>query len=94
MLYERVEERNTSVQFLAVHVLCWDETMGSPTCGFIVVDSETTREDLTHLKRIAQRVREELARAKPGSVVWEVLRFILSSPVEKAQEEPTWESRG
>lgn len=96
MLYEMVElEEGVLVQFLAVQVLRWDwNLMGKPTHGFVQVDPETTHEDLVHLKRIAQRVRGELARAKPGSAVWEAMRFILSSPIEKAQEEPTWESAG
>ena len=78
MLHKTVElEDGTPMQF---HTPRWE------------VDPETTHEDLARLKRIAQRVREELERAKPGSAVWEALRFILSSPIEKAQEEPTWES--
>ena len=95
MLYEMVEpEEGTLVQFLAVQVLHWDwSLMGKPTHGFIQIDPETTHEDLIHLKRIAQRAREELARAKADSTLWEALRFILSAPVETTDDEgPTWES--
>lgn len=94
MLYKIVElEEGAPVQFLAVYVLGWDSnSMGEPTCGFVELDPETTHEDLIHLRHIAQCVREELARASPGSPVWQALRFILSSPIEKTQEELTWES--
>ena len=99
MLYEMVElEEGVSVQFLAVHALRWyTESMVKPTCGFIELDPETTHEDLVRLKHIAQRAREELARAKPGSTLWEALRFILSPPIKGTEiigKEPTWESAG
>lgn len=101
MLYERIELGEgtpAQLQFLAVHVLCWDlELMGEPTWGFIAIDPRTTRDELTRLREIAQRAREGLTHAKAGSAVWEALRFILSPPVkatETTDEEPTWESLG
>ena len=84
MLYETVElEDGTLAKFCTP---CWDTE----------VDPETTHEDLVYLKRIAQHVREELARAKPGSAVWEAMSFTLSLPIkgteERTEKEPTWEA--
>lgn len=95
LLYKRVElEEGVPVQFLAVHVLRWDpKLMGKSTHGFIELDPETTQDDLAQLRHIAQCAREELARAKVGSSVWQALRFILTPPAARAKkDEPTWES--
>jgi hypothetical protein len=77
----------------------WEVEMTGLRARFVKVNPETTHEDLVHLKRIAQRAREELERAKPGSAVWEALRFILSPPIKPIKgteivgKEPTWESK-
>lgn len=55
------------------------------------------QDELTRLRGIAQRARKELARAKPGSTLWEALRFILSPPIKGTEivgKAPTWESLG
>ena len=95
-MYERVEPKGCAkMQFLAIHTLCWDsELMGEPTDGFVAIDPGTTHDDLTQLREIAHRTREELARAKAGSTLWEALRFILSAPVETTDDDegPAWES--
>jgi hypothetical protein len=62
MLHETVELEDGTL--IQSYTPCWD--------------TEITHEELVHLKRIAQRARGALTRAKPGSAVWQVLRFILS----------------